>query len=59
MFFSALPKAKISFLSNFEELCLYFLVCGTSSCGNRLSLEFMKEITSEKTLVFKCQKNMK
>ena len=36
-FFLALPKAEISFLFNFQKINLYFLVCGSSFYGNRLS----------------------
>ena len=44
---------------NFQKICLYFLIGGSSFYGCRLSWEFMKKITSEKPLVFTFQKNMK
>ena len=34
--FLALPSAEILFL-NFQKICLYILVCGSSFYGNRLS----------------------
>ena len=57
--FLALPRAEISSLSNFQKICLYFLVFGFSFYGNRLSWEFMEKIASKKTLVFTFKKNMK
>ena len=57
--FLALSRAEISSLSNFSKICLYFLVCGTSFYGNRLSWEVMEKTPSEKALVFTFQKNMK
>ena len=33
----ALPKAEISFLSNFQKICIYFLIYGFSFYGNSLS----------------------
>ena len=50
-FFSALPRAEISSLSNFQKICLYFLVGRSSFYGNRLSWEFMKKNTSENVSV--------
>ena len=58
-FFSALSRAKISTLPNFQKICLHFFDCRTSFYANRLSLEFMKKTTSEEIVVFTFQKNIK
>ena len=34
---SALPRAEISSLSNFQKICLYILISRSSFYGNRLS----------------------
>ena len=57
--FLALPRVEISSLSNFQKICLNILVGESSFYGNRLSSNFMKKITSGKTLVLTFQMNIK
>ena len=47
-FFLALLIAKISSLSNFQEICLYFFDGKSLFYAMRLSWEFMKKTTSKK-----------
>ena len=39
----SLPRAEILSLSNFQKICLYFLISRSSFYDNRLTLEFMKK----------------
>ena len=59
VFFQALSRAKISSLSNFQKIYIYFFDCRTSFYANKLGLEFMKRTTSEEIVVFTFQKNIK